>query len=141
VALVGDSNNSAGAEILTIIGAKALLEIQNTPAKLIRGARQPWFFPWRPTPPARPETGKVVVISSASDLAWWRPFDVKMLHWDLSTLVRLVRPGSMTQQELLALPATVDCYWFDIWCGDETVRGQLWECVLQHTPPINDFVI
>lgn len=127
---------------MDIIAARFLLEMQNgDPRKLVRGARQPWFFPWRPTPPARPETGKHVFISTASDLSWWKPMDVRMLHWDLNTLVRLQRPGSMTQQELLALRPTVDCYYLDIWCGDETVQAQLWECVLQHSPAINEFVV
>ena len=126
---------------MDILAARFLLDMQSDPRKLVRGARQPWFFPWRPVKRTDAETGKHVFISTASDLSWWRPMDVKMLHWDLNTLVRLQRPGSMTQQELLALRPTVDVYHFDIWAGDAAVQAQLWECVLQHSHAVNEFVI
>jgi hypothetical protein len=124
---------------LNFIGSRVLFDMQKgDPRKLIRGDRRPLFFPWRPTP--RPETGKVVFIATASDLNWWRPIDVTVLE-AAKAPVRLVRPGTMTQQELLALPPTADCYWLDVWCGDEEVRKQLLEVMLPLLPTINDFVM
>lgn len=125
---------------MNFIGAKALLAMQSEPGKLIRHYRRPIFFPWRPTPPARPETGKVLFVSTASDLYWWRKEDRELLE-ELNAPVRLMQPGTMTQQQLLALSPSVDCYWFDIWCGDEAVRRQLLEALLPAMPTINDYVI
>jgi hypothetical protein len=123
---------------LNFIGSKELLEIQNDPRKLIRGNRRPMFFPWRPTSPAN--TGDVLFVSTASDLGCWFRKDREL--WEqLQAPVRLVRPGTMTQQQLLALPPTVACYWFDIWCGDEAVRHQLLEVLMTSLNPINDFVM
>jgi hypothetical protein len=122
----------------TMIGARILFDMQNQPGKLIRHHRSPLFFPWRPVNPVRPGSGKVIFIATASDLSVWRPMDVTVLESARAPL-RLVRPGSMTQPEMLALPNTVDVYFLDVWCCDEEARRQLMEVLLPLLPTLNDY--
>jgi hypothetical protein len=125
---------------VTFIGAKVLFEMQSDPRKLIRGSRRPIHFPWRPVPRPEKKTGTAVFISTASDLAWWNQEDVRLLE-QLNAPLRLQRPGTTTEQQLLTLPPTVDCYMVDVWCGDDTVQRQLLEILLPNLPTLNAFVI
>jgi hypothetical protein len=125
---------------MNFIGTKALLEMQSDPRKLIRGSRRPIFFPWRPVPRPEKSFGTSVFISTASDLNWWRKEDVLLLE-ELDAPLRLVRPGTLSEKELLALPPTVDAYMLDVWCCEESVRASLMEIFLPQMPTINEFVI
>ena len=119
------------------IGAKALLEMQNgDPRKLVRGRRAPIFMPWK-TRGRNP--GSIVVITTASDLSVWQPFDIKMLK--SNTLVRLQRPGSLTQEELMALPDEPEFYWLDVFATAPDAQSQLLEKWLSLVSPINNFVM
>lgn len=125
--------------LMTIIGAKVLLDMQNgDPRKLIRGRRAPMFFPWRPIQRAATDCG-VLIVSSSSDLTNWTNVDRQMLD-RTHALVRLARPGSITEPELMTMKG-VETVWFDVWCGDQNVQDQLFAAMLEHLPCINNFVM
>lgn len=125
---------------MTFIGAKALLAMQSDPRQLIRHHRRPIFFAWRPVPRPEKQTGQTVFISTASDLSWW-PKEFRDLLEELQAPLRLVRPETMNDKQLMALPPTVDAYLLDVWCCEESVRASLLEVLLPAMPTINDFVM
>jgi hypothetical protein len=121
---------------MNFIGSRRLLEIQNEPRSLIRGARRCLFFPWVPVERAE---GEHLFIATASDLSMWEPKDVELLQ-TIPALVRLQRPGSMTQADMLTLKGAKVVY-VDVWCGDAAVRQQLLDVMLPHMETINNFVV
>jgi hypothetical protein len=123
---------------LNFISSKALLEMQNgDPRKLIRGRRAPIFMPWK-TKGRTP--GSMVVITTASDLSVWHPSDVEMLNSTKHAMVRLQRPGTLTQKDLMELPDTPEFYWLDVFATAPDAQGQLLEAWLR-LAPVSNFVM
>ena len=125
---------------MNFIGVKALLEMQNgDPRKLIRGSRRPLHFPWRPIERSESDAGQYLFITTASDLSIWYPADRRLLETP-NTLVRLQRPGSLTQDEVMRLRGA-EVIWIDCWCGDPSVCEQLLEAMLPELPAVNDYLM
>ena len=124
---------------MTFFRVKHLLELQSHPRSLIRGARRCLFFPWVPVERSEGDQGKYLFLSTASDLTMWEPKDVELLQ-ARPAVVRLQRPGSLTQPEMMALKGAEVVY-VDVWAGDEAVRHQLLEVLLPQMEPINNFVM
>jgi hypothetical protein len=123
---------------LNLIDSKELLAMQNgDPRKLIRGKRNPIFMPWK-TKGRTP--GSAVFISTASDLSVWYPPDVEMLTSAKHALVRLQRPGTLTEKELMALPDEPEFYWLDVFATTPEVQSELLEAWLRLVP-VSNFVM
>jgi hypothetical protein len=123
---------------MDFIGSKALLEMQNgDPRKLIRGRRAPIFMPWK-TKGRTP--GSMVVITTASDLSAWHPSDVEMLQSAKHAMVRLQRPGTLTQKDLMELSDEPEFYWLDVFATAPDAQGQLLEAWLRLVP-VSNFVM
>jgi len=121
-----------------IIGARALLDMQSgDPRRLIRGQRKVILFPWKPLQPGEP--GRALFVVTASDLLHWSASDVDLLEsYGARALIRLQRPGSLTQQDVMALHGAEIVY-VDIWAGDGVVRQQFLEVLLPNMEPITSY--
>ena len=64
-----------------------------------------------------------------------------MLHSVERVRVRLQRPGTLTQDELMNLPNDPEFYRLDIFATAPDAQGQLLETWLGLIPPVNDFVM
>lgn len=124
---------------MVLFGVRRLMEMQSQPRSLIRGARPCLFFPWVPVEKVESDKGRALFVATASDLRSWRTEDVELLQASRA-LVRLQRPGTLSQQELMAMKGAETIY-LDVWAGDEAVRHQLLEVLLPHMPTINNFVM